>query len=244
MGSVELNGYNLHDNRVSTVQGFLAHTYVDNVVRPIGPVEDRLENYDWRDGAILLGSFFRCPEITLGVWFVGNDSEKRHKAIRQVFFERSGVPTGPVTLKFSDDLGRYYKVIRTGAIETVDYIDSTYVTVTFKSIYPWLLGETKTVQNDATFEYRGVPTPISGIGTITPSSATVYLSVNGSYTLHLVGMTTGSAVPLRFDAEATTCNQAVSASTKWPYLTYSSNARMGFNGATGSVTFTYTERWL
>lgn len=243
MGSVELNGYNLHGGgSVPGTQGVL--TYVDSVVRPIGPVEDRLENYDWRDGAILLGSFFRCPEITLGVWFVGNDSEKRHKAIRQVFFEKSGVPTGPVTLKFSDDLGRYYKVIRTGAIETVDYIDSTYATVTFKSIYPWLLGETKTVQSGVTFEYRGVPTPLAGVGTITPSSANVEVSGGGEGRLIINGMTTGTAVTLRFDSEATTCNQQVSSSTTWPYLTWYGSRRLYIMGATGSMTFTYTERWL
>ena len=132
MGQVIINVANVHGIQYLASSGEYVRILVDEVDRPMGSVDVQMEDHESKHGAMLMGEFYRCPEITLGVWIVGSTAQARLDAIREIFlltqFE------DPVKLQFSDDSGFYYMVRRTGAAQGKNHIDSTYAQLTYKDV--------------------------------------------------------------------------------------------------------------
>lgn len=247
MGSVLIDNWNLNAAQ-SGVQ-----VIVDKVERSVAVMEEAMQNRSTNDGAVLEGAYYRNPDIEIGFWIIGGTPETRRDFLRGVVVPKTSDKTGH-KLQFHDDGVKYYQAIRTGGIKTAENIDSMYVSMSFRSLHPWMFGETHTVQigtSSTRLTVGGnVITPISGSGTLV-SSVNTSCGIRSIWSSNISSLswkaTSGTEYSFQFDSEARTCNQNQLISSAWLYAVPNSvrptSANL-VNASSGSATITYTDRWL
>lgn len=242
MGSVLIDNWDLNSYSSGGIR-----TIVDKVDRPIAPIEDSFENYNNNDGAVLEGVFYRNPELEIGFWIIGGTPETRRNFLRSTIVPKTSGKAGH-KIQFHDDGVRYYQAVRTGSLTTAEYIDSMYVLMKFKSLHPWMFGETRTFNITSTAQaisFSGnTVTPISGNGTITASGSQVTISTTLNPSTISWDATSGTQYSITFDSEKRTCNQVLRYNTSWLYANPASSTIRVQNASSVSLTVTLTDRWL
>lgn len=114
---------------------------VENVVRPMPPIDLATKAPSGGDGSVFIESALRCPTIDMTIWVMGTSEQRRAKMRTLAGLISTKTAT---RLEFGDDSGLYYHVVPTGDRTPQDFIDSSCIDVRFESLYPYMFGEQKT----------------------------------------------------------------------------------------------------
>lgn len=228
---------------------------VDTVVRPLAPFNPESHESLGTHGEIVMPALARNPVIEIDLYVLGN-SQQRREAFRRI----AGMihDKDAVRLEFGDDGGRYYHVVPTGTVTPTDYIDSSFARLSFKSLYPWMFGETKQVEfgsSYVTFNVGGntptwFRTPDGSSQSGSTSSGVFIIGRNNTDRVRFVlsdSATSFSNFTIDFETRQASIDGSVAVpatNSRWYSLKPGSNKVSCNEYTTGTFTLEFTERWL
>lgn len=221
---------------------------VENVVRPLPPMDTRMDALPG-DGEVMVANSLRCPTVSFDVWVLGS-SARRRESLRRLSATLAAKER--TRLAFSDDGGLYYHVVRTGALEPIEYIDSAMMHVELKSLHPWMFGKTTELDVGTSMSLFTPGGNYPGALELR-SNSSITTDANGAF--KMLGLTFGgldASTAYTLNVFNTETRQfrvgaryvAPALSGTWPVFTPGEYKQLQVTQGSGTVALKYTDRWL